>query len=87
MLGAAEAARTGTYLSSAATVAQAPAQGCVLPIAEATPVAVTERVVPVEVVDGGFPILPAVLGAAALAALAYLVLKNDDDDDDAESEG
>jgi hypothetical protein len=41
---------------------------------------------PVEpMATGGLGILPIVLGAAAVAGLAYLLLRDDDDDDDGDS--
>ncbi len=75
--GASAAATAG----AAAAVQAPPGAGCVLPVLDAAPVA-QAPVVGVEPVRRGLGIVPILLGAAALAGLAYLLLDDDDDDDD-----
>jgi hypothetical protein len=67
-----------------------PAQGCVLPVADAVPVAVSEPLPPPPMApppveaSGGFGISPLLLGLAGIAAAVLLatVLGNNDDDDE-----
>lgn len=76
-------------LCGAAAVAAAAqtAPGCVLPVTDAPPVAVAPPapvpVPPVEPVGGGFGIDPLLLGLGALAlgALIYFLVRDDDDDE------
>lgn len=76
-------------LCGAAAVAAAAqtAPGCVLPVNDAAPVAAAPPapvpVPPVEPVGGGFGINPLLLGLGALAlgALIYFLVRNDDDED------
>lgn len=76
--------------AAAVSAAQMPAEGCVLPAVDQAPPppvpaapAVTPAAVPV-VRDGGIGLLPILLGLAAIAGIAALVLSGDDDDDDDE---
>ena len=70
---------------AAATAAAQPAAGCVLPAVDAPAVAAgpppPTPVPPVEPVGGGLGISPLwlALGALAIGAAAYFLLKNDDD--------
>ena len=73
----------GAAAASAATQA---APGCVLPAVDPAPVPVVQETpvaVPVAASGGGgIGVLPLLLGLAALAGLAALLLGNNDDDDD-----
>ena len=77
-------------LCGAAAVAAAAqtAPGCVLPVSDAPPVAAAPPapvpVPPVEPVGGGFGISPLLLGLGALAlgALIYFLVRDDNDDED-----
>jgi hypothetical protein len=62
-----------------ANAACQPGQGCVLPVVETAPVAVSEVAVVEETKDWG--IWPILLAAAAVAVLALLLLDGDDDDE------
>ena len=71
--------------SAAASAAAQAAPGCVLPAVDPVPVPVVQSApvaVPVAASGGGIGILPLLLGLAALAGLAALLLGNNDDDDD-----
>lgn len=83
--GAATAASTAATTTTTAVQAP-PGAGCVLPVLDAVPPPIVEGpVVGVAPAGGGLGIVPILLGAAALAGLAYLLLDNDDDDDDDDS--
>jgi hypothetical protein len=88
--GAPAAALCGA--AAVAAAAQAPAPGCVLPVADAVPVATAPPapipVPPVEPVGGGFAMNPLflALGALAAGALLYFVLNKSGDDDDSVTE-
>ena len=78
--------------TGAAAVAQAPTGGCVLPAVDAPPAAATPPpapipVPPVEPAGGGLAFDPLLLGLGALAigALAYFLLRNDNNDNEANS--
>ena len=80
--------------AGAAVAAQAaPAQpGCVLPVVDAPPTAVADVPPPAVYVPpvedgGGIGILPVLLGLAAVAGLAWLLLDDDDDGEGALTSG
>jgi hypothetical protein len=58
--------------------------GCVLPLPGPAPTVVVPQtggyVAPMVVEEGGFNILPWIIGLAALAAAGYFLFLNDDDD-------
>lgn len=76
--------------AAAVTAAQAPAQGCVLPVVDQPPPvaaapAAPPVAVPVTEDGGGIGLLPLLAGLALVAGLAaVLLIDGDDDDDDAE---
>ena len=78
------AATTPAYAGAAACQAGQP--GCVLPVAEpAPPPPPAEAPPPVAVVEEeakGIGVWPIILGIAALAGLAFLLLDDDDDEDE-----
>jgi hypothetical protein len=91
---ASRAALCGASVAAAASAAMSqagPAQGCVLPVADAVPVAVSEPlppppvIVPPVAVASGFGISPLLLGLAGVAGAILLatLLTDDDDDEDA----
>lgn len=80
------AALQGATTVAAAAQASAPGTGCVLPVVDA-PVPVAQPAppppLPVYAVaeEPGFGLLPVLLGLAAIAGIAALVLSDDDDGD------
>jgi len=85
--GASAAATAGaaaaTTVAATTAVQTPPGAGCVLPVLDAVPPPIVQGpVVGVAPAGGGLGIVPILLGAAALAGLAYLLLDDDDDDDD-----
>ena len=79
--GAAQAAAA----AGAAAAQAAAGTGCVLPVVDAAPPVVSETAPPVAVapaaVGGGVNALPLLLGLAAIAAFAAIVLVHGDEDD------
>jgi hypothetical protein len=83
---AAGASAAATAGAAVAAVQAPPGAGCVLPILDAIPPPIVQTpVVGMAPVRRGLGIVPILLGAAALAGLAFLLLDNDDDDDDDDS--
>ena len=81
------AAGSQAAAAAGAAVAQAAGAqpGCVLPVVDAPPPPVVTETPPPPVVEapvaaGGINALPLLLGLAAIAAIAAVVLKHDDDD-------
>lgn len=74
---------SATTAASAATTAQAPAGGCVLPVVDAPPPVPIAEAPPLPPVaaSSGFGISPILLGLAGIAILAALIIAGNDDND------
>ena len=73
-----------TVAASAATAAQAPTGGCVLPLVDAPPPVLISEPLPITqpiAASSGIGITPILLGLAGIAILAALIASSNDDND------